>query len=158
MHNIPDDCAANPLAPWNEKRQHPGDVFAMAKRGDSDARNFIYDHWRTWGSDELLAMCARELQIVYGSENCKKVIGYDWEILTDQMSDNWPSLLVNSGDWFSELLRSAVGDSIRDNWPSRSIADLLVAVMYSGKRSPEFPGANFDFWADQCQRDWEDEA
>ena len=44
MHNIPDDCFNNPLARWNEKRAHPGQVFELAEKGDLDALDHIGEH------------------------------------------------------------------------------------------------------------------
>lgn len=153
MHNIPDDCANNPLAPWNEKRQHPGDVFALAEKDDLDALGHIGEHANVWLSGEIVAMCLRELAI--NNVTCAALV----EELDRMLVDCHPVGIfwIGGDSWLCQVAREAIGESLYDNLSDRDIARLLVACAQAGKGklSPEFPREGFDNWQDDCQDSWE---
>ena len=153
MYNIPDDCAANPMAPWNEKRQHPGQVFELAAKNNLDALDHIGEHASTWLNVNVVAMAMRELAI--GNIECPAVA----EELDRLLVDCHPvGIFWIAGDsWLCEVAREAIGESLSDNMSERDLARLLVACAQAGngKLSPEFPRGGFDAWQDMCQIDFE---
>lgn len=153
MHNIPDDCINNPLAPWNDKRQHPGDVFAMAEKGDLDALDHIGEHAVLWLNVNVVALAMRELGA--GSVECEDVADDLDRLIRDchPVGIQW----IAGDSWLCEVAREQIGESLYDNMSGRDIARLLVACAQAGKGklSPEFPRESFDDWQDMCQQDWE---
>lgn len=155
MHNIPDDCANNPLAPWNEKRVHPGDVFELAAKGNFDALDHIGGHAKMWLGVDVVAMAVRELAM--GSVECAEIADELDRLLRDcqPVGIHW----IGGDSWLTRLARDAIGESLHDNLSDRDIARLLVACAQAGKGglSPEFPREDFDNWQDMCQQDWEED-
>lgn len=153
MHNIPDDCAGNPLAPWNEKRVHPGQVFEMAEKGDLDALDHIGEHAVMWLGVHSVAMAMRELAI--GNIECQAVAEELDRLLVDcqPVGIHW----IGGDTWLCEVAREQIGESLVENMSERDLARLLVACAQAGKGrlSPEFPRDDFDSWQDMCQQDWE---
>ena len=156
VYNIPDDCANNPLAPWNEKPVHPGDVFELAEKCDTDALDYIGDHGGTWLSIEVLAMCIREIAI--GCITCADLAEDVDRLLVDchPVGLFW----IGGDSWLAQVAREAIGESVVDNMSDRDLGRLVAACAQAGAGvlSPEFPRAEFDSWQDMCQRDWEAEA
>lgn len=157
MHNIPDDCASNPLAPWNEKRVHPGQVFELAAEDNFDALDHIADHAKLWLGDEVVARCFYE---AFASLN-PSALGLRFAESFDSMYEDCNGIigvtLVCSDSWLAQVARQAIGESIKENWSGRELASLLVACAQAGKGklSPEFPRDEFDKWQDDCQESWE---
>lgn len=153
MHNIPDDCINNPLAPWNEKRQHPGDVFELAAKDNFDALDHIADHAKLWLGDEVVAMCFREA--VAGKIMCDD-IGDEIDRFAIDCAPIGV-LWIGADSWIAKVAREAIGESIKENCSGSDLAALIVACAQvgKGKLSPEFPRDDFDNWQDMCQKDWE---
>ena len=153
MHNIPDDCINNPLAPWNEKPQHPGQVFELAEKGDLDALDHIGECAQLWFDADSIALAMRELAI--GNIECSAVAEELDRLLRDcqPVGIHW----IAGESWLCEVAREQIGESLADNMSGRDLARLLVACAQAGngKLSPEFPRESFDDWQDMCQQDWE---
>ena len=153
MHNIPDDCANNPLAPWNEKRQHPGDVFELAAKGDLDALDHIGGNAKMWLGPDVVAMAVRELAV--SNVECPEIVDEVDRLLRDcqPVGIQW----IGGASWLTRMVRDAIGESLYDNLSDREVARLLVACAQAGKGklSPEFPRDDFDGWQDMCQMDFE---
>jgi hypothetical protein len=153
MHNIPDDCAGNPLAPWNEKKQHPGQVFELAAKGNLDALGHIGEHAKTWLIVHTVALAMRELAI--GNVECPAIAEELDRLLLDcsPVGIHW----IGGDSWLCDVAREQIGESITDDMSDRDLARLLTACAQAGKGklSPEFPRDDFDAWQDMCQADWE---
>ena len=141
---------------WNEKRQHPGQVFELAAKGDLDALDHIGEHAVTWLSVHSVAMAMRELAV--GNVECPAIAEELDRLLRDclPVGIQW----IAGDSWLAEVAREQIGESLYDNLGGREIARLLVACAQAGngKLSPEFPRDAFDAWQDMCQADWEADA
>lgn len=153
MHNIPDDCASNPLAPWNEKHKHPGQVFELAEKGDLDALYHVGGHAKMWLGVDVVAMAMRELAI--GNVECPAVAEELDRLLRDcqPVGIRW----IGGDTWLTRMVRDEIGEYLYDNLSCREIARLLVACAQAGKGklSTVFPRDDFDGWQDMCQMDYE---
>jgi hypothetical protein len=151
--NVPDGYR-DPV--WNEKPQHPGDVFELAEKGDLDALGHIGEHAVVWLNSEIVAMCLRELAIK--NVKCAAMVEELDRLLIDciPVGIRW----IGGDSWLCEVAREAIGESLFGNASGRDIARLLTACAQAGKGklSPEFPRDDFDYWQDMCQQDWMDKA
>ena len=151
--NVPDGYR-DPV--WNEKRQHPGQVFDLAAKGDLAALDHIGEHAKTWINVNLVAMAMRELL----AANIKCCEAHDEAIRLVRDCSPVGVFWIGENSWLCQVAREAIGESLIDNASGRDIARLLVACAQAGKGklSPEFPRDDFDAWQDMCQADWEDNA
>lgn len=138
---------------WNEKRQHPGQVFELAAKGDLDALDHIGEHAVMWLSVHAVALAMREMAI--GNVECQAVAEELDRLLRDcqPVGIHW----IAGDSWLCEVAREAIGESLAENMSDRDLARLLTACAQAGagKLSPEFPRDDFDSWQDSCQMDWE---
>ena len=138
---------------WNEKRQHPGQVFELAEKGDLDALDHIGKHAKMWLGPDGVAMAVREL--VVGNVECPAIAEELDRLLRDcqPVGIHW----IGGETWLTRMVRDEIGESLYDNLSGREIARLLVACAQAGKGklSPEFPRDDFDAWQDMCQMDYE---
>ena len=141
---------------WNEKKQHPGQVFELAAKGDLDALDHIGGNAKMWLCPDVVAMAVRELAV--GNVECPAIAEELDRLLRDcqPVGIHW----IGGDTWLTRMVRYEIGDSLYDNLSGREIARLLVACAQAGKGklSPQFPRDDFDGWQDMCQMDWEDEA
>ena len=151
--NVPDGYR-DPV--WNEKRQHPGDVFELAAKGDLDALDHVGGHAKMWLGVDVVAMAVRELAV--GNIECAAMTEELDRLLVDchPVGIFW----IGGDSWLCQVAREAIGESLSDNASERDLARLLVACAQAGKGklSPEFPRDDFDNWQDMCQQDFEGNA
>lgn len=138
---------------WNEKRQHPGQVFELAAKGGVDALDHIGEHAKVWLNVNVVAVAMREMAAGY--IDCPAVEEELDRLLLDcqPVGINW----IGDDSWLAEVAREAIGESIIDDMSDRALARLLTACAQAGKGklSPEFQRGDFDGWQDMCQADWE---
>ena len=141
---------------WNEKKQHPGQVFELAAKDNLDALDHIGDHAVTWLNLGAVALAMRELAT--GNVECPDVAEELDRLLIDcqPVGIHW----IAGDSWLCEVAREQIGESLLDNVTERELGRLLTACAQAGKGklSPEFPRDDFDSWQDMCQRDWEGNA